>query len=163
MNRRNAIISMAWATGGIFALSSCTQIPTLSYPNLPIKSAGKEELVLISQIILPEDPVHFSSLESREKFVLGWINDLFTKNQIEEFIEQFNDFQIRNPHFSKLKAQEQLQVIIESAKSSTPAAAFLKTLKSISIKHFTTTENYLSQYANYKFIPGRYMGCVKRN
>jgi hypothetical protein len=162
MDRRSAVKTMAWATGGILALSSCTGIPELSYPNIPLKSRDKNITVLVSQCILPENSIEFATLETREQFVLSWINDMLTKKEISVFVSQLEDFKKRQPGFEKLDTEKQLEVLQETANTETAAAKFIKTLKGISIKHFTSTEAYLTQYTNYKFIPGPLVGCIDR-
>ncbi len=162
MDRRSAVKTMAWATGGILALSSCTGIPELSYPNIPLKSRDKDTTVLVSQRILPENPLEFATLETREQFVLSWINDMLTQEEISDFVSQLKDFKKRHHDFEKLDAEQQLELIQKTANTKTAAAKFLKTLKGISIKHFTSTETYLTQYTHYKFIPGPLVGCIDR-
>ena len=37
---------------------------------------------------------------------------------------------------------------------------FINTTKRLSIRHFTTSEFYLTEYLNYEYAPSRYIGCV---
>ncbi len=65
-------------------------------------------------------------------------------------------------YFSNLTSEEQNDLLRKSLEGDDAAANFVKQIKNISVLHFRTTENYMTQYLNYEFIPGRYYGCINR-
>jgi len=154
---------MAWATSGVLALSYCSPLPELAYSRVGLNKKDRNLIVYISLQILSEDPLNFPTRESREEFVFSWINDMFTDqeiNDLEKGLELFKgSFE---GSFSNLSSEEQKNILTSNLKGDDGAANFVKQIKNISVLHFRTTENYMTQYLNYEFIPGRYFGCIKR-
>jgi hypothetical protein len=163
MNRRNAIKSMAWATSGVLALSYCSPLPDLAYSRISLGKKDRNLLIYLSLKIISEDPLNFPSMESREEFVLSWLNDMLTDEELkrlEQGLELFKDS--FKGSFSELSDSDQQKRLIEGLKAEDLSGEFLRQIKNISTLHFRTTENYMTQYLNYEFIPGRYLGCKNR-
>jgi hypothetical protein len=102
-------------------------------------------------------------MESREEFVLSWLNDMLTDEELkrlEQGLELFKDS--FKGSFSELSDSDQQKRLIEGLKAEDLSGEFLRQIKNISTLHFRTTENYMTQYLNYEFIPGRYLGCKNR-
>lgn len=163
MNRRNAIKSMAWATSGVLALSYCSPLPDLAYSRIGLNKNDRNLVVYLSLAILSEDPLNFPTMESRETFVLSWLNDMLTDDELQEFEHGLSLFKERyTGAFSNISETQQKNLLIQTLGGSDLDANFLKQLKNISLIHFRSTENYMTQYLNYEFIPGRYFGCKNR-
>jgi hypothetical protein len=163
MNRRNAIKSMAWATSGVLALSYCSPLPELAYSRVGFNKKDRNLIIYVSLQILSEDPLNFPTRESREEFVFSWINDMFTDEEIKDLEKGLELFKASfDGSFSNLSTEEQNDILRKSLKGDNGAADFVKQIKNISVLHFRTTENYMTQYLNYEFIPGRYFGCINR-
>lgn len=163
MNRRHAIKSMAWATSGVLALSYCSPLPELAYSRIGLNKKDRNLIVYISLQILSEDPLNFPTRESREEFVFSWINDMFTDQEINDFEKGLKLFKASfDGSFSNLTSEDQNDLLRKSLEGDDAAANFVKQIKNISVLHFRTTENYMTQYLNYEFIPGRYYGCMNR-
>ena len=163
MNRRNAIKSMAWATSGVLALSYCSPLPELAYSRVGLNKKDRNLIIYVSLQILSEDPLNFPTRESREEFVFSWINDMYTDQEIKDLEKGLELFKASfDGAFSNLSTDEQNDILRKSLKGDDGAADFVKQIKNISVLHFRTTENYMTQYLNYEFIPGRYFGCINR-
>lgn len=163
MNRRNALRSIGVTTAGVLAYSSCTSVVEISYPNLPIKSKDAQLITLVSLVILPENPLDFPTIETREVFILEWIDQVFDKEQIKAFIESMNAFKNEvGDSFNSISMEEQLNTLRAIIETDSKAVDFIQTVKSISIRHFTTSQTYLTDYVHFEFIPGRYEGCTSR-
>lgn len=154
---------MAWATSGVFALSYCSPMPDLAYSRIALNKKDRNLVIYLSLVILAEDPINFPTMESREEFVLSWMNDMLSDDELKEFekgLQEFNDSY--SGEFSNLSDTDQKKQLIATLYGDGLATGFIKRIKSISLLHFRTTENYMTQYLNYEFIPGRYFGCKNR-
>jgi len=163
MNRRTAIKSMTWAASGTLALSYCSPLPDLAYSRIGLNNNDRNLVVYISLRIIAEDPINFPTQESRELFVLSWLNEMLTEEELTTFKAGLEEFKhTYTGSFSALQEEEQQRLIEDGLRGLSTGALFLKQLKTISLIHFRSTENYMTQYLNYEFIPGRYVGCKNR-
>tara|TARA_B100000945_G_C20186876_1_gene505000 strand:+ start:174 stop:686 length:513 start_codon:yes stop_codon:yes gene_type:complete len=166
--RRKALKNIGLLTGGILAYPySCNLIEEISYSNFPsIKNNQQKLIESICNLILPEDSTNFPTLDPRGYFVLTMCNDCLEKSEREKFLYGFELFQkelstLKKIEFDKLTKKEQYRFVnyaIENKKSD--ASTFLNYLKSFSMLHFETSENYMKNYLNFEFMPGRYLGKV---
>jgi len=169
MKRRNAITNIGFLAGGIFLLPySCDSSPDIVYSNLPL--IKKRDQVLIGKIcnvILPEDQINFSTPEKRDFFVLTMINDCGSSREITILTEGLKSLKTyltkeQKIDFKDPKDEQTIKFIRTEFESKTKISKFLNLLKKYSMLHFETSENYLIQYLNYEFMPGRYYGKVLR-
>ena len=169
MKRRIAIKKVGFLTGGIFLLPyACDSSPEIVYSNLPF--IKKREQVLVGQIcnlILAEDPINFLTPEKRDIFVLTMINDCGSDREISLLTEGLKFFKTylnkkQKIDFKDFKDEQKIKLIKSKFESKTEISDFLNLLKKYSMLHFETSENYLTQYLNYEFMPGRYYGRVVR-
>ena len=169
MKRRNAIKNVGFLTGGIFLLPyACDSTPEIVYSNLPL--IKRREQILIGQIcnvILAEDPINFSTPEKREFFVLTMINDCGSSREINILSEGLKSLKTyltkeQKIDFKDLKSEQTIKFIKTEFESKSKISEFLNLLKKYSMLHFETSENYLTRYLNYEFMPGRYYGKVPR-
>ncbi|MDG2371815.1 MAG: hypothetical protein P8L83_04295 [Flavobacteriaceae bacterium] len=164
MNRRIAIKQIGLLTGGLVILPyACNVEPNIIYYNLPtIKGAQQKTIGHICNIILPEDIINFPTLESRQEFVLTMVNDCYAESKVEKFIKGFDiiSILINEIKFENLSIEEQISFIDKQTKSNDSSSFFLKTLKKYSLLHFESSENYMVDYLNFEFVPGRYLGSV---
>ena len=167
MKRRNALKTMAWATGAAVTLPYyCTPpVEPMVYENLPIEMADRDLINLISNLILPQDREAFPTEESRQQFILTIVNDVFDPVQITDYVygmQQFRAYVSENyeTSFETLDQENQLACIGKVIDCGDEMSFFVSSIKSLSIRHFTTAENYMTQFLNFEFMPGRYLGCV---
>ena len=64
--------------------------------------------------------------------------------------------------FKDLKSEQTIKFIKTEFESKTKISEFFNLLKKYCMLHFETSENYLTRYLNYEFMPGRYYGKVLR-
>lgn len=68
----------------------------------------------------------------------------------------------RNERFEKLQINQKQEFILKGIESNKPEIKmFLNYIKEFSILHFETSENYMKNYLNFEFMPGRYNGKVQ--
>ena len=68
--------------------------------------------------------------------------------------------ELKDLEFGKFSLNEQISFIDKSSLSKNPSSFFIETLKKYSLLHFESSENYMIDYLNFEFIPGRYLGSV---
>ena len=169
IRRRKALKNIGLITGGILTLPyHCSFEPQISYSNFPLLNKKEQDLIAaICDIILPTDFNNFPTLETREHFVLTMINDCLDNERRIEFSVGLNSFQneifeVKKNNFHDLSLDEKNNIVakfINNEKSE--IGIFLNYLKHYSLIHFETSENYMINYLNYEFMPGRYHGGVK--
>ncbi|MDB9835804.1 MAG: hypothetical protein C7M88_03195 [Candidatus Arcticimaribacter sp.] len=167
MKRRSALQKIAWVSGGIAMLPyyCSTQSEITVYNNLPIAISDRNLINLLSNLILPEDPESFPTMESRLDFVLTRVNDGFDSQEISDYLFGMTAFRRHvtatyGASFEDLVEVDQLACIGKTIDCSDEKSFFVSTIKRHSLRHFTTSENYMKKYLNFEFMPGRYNGCV---
>ena len=89
MKRRSAIKHLGVVSGGLILLPcACAEEEVALFSNL--QSVKNNEQLLIGRLsnyILPEDPINFSTPEPRSQFVLTMINDCSSESEIDLFID----------------------------------------------------------------------------
>jgi hypothetical protein len=82
----------------------------------------------------------------------------FLTNGLNSFLTSISPEQ--KIDFSDLLIEEQNKFIGDQLEEKSLISDFLNLLKRYSILHFKTSENYLTQYLKFEFMPGRYLGRV---
>ena len=167
MKRRSALQKIAWVSGGLAMLPyyCSTQSEITVYNNLPIAISDRNLINLLSNLILPEDAESFPTMESRLDFVLTQVNDGFDSQEISDYLFGMTAFRKHvmatyGTSFEDLVELDQLACIGKTIDCSDEKSFFVSTIKRHSLRHFTTSENYMKNYLNFEFMPGRYNGCV---
>lgn len=168
MIRREALKHMGWVTGGVFMLPyACDLTPEISYSNFPLLKKEQQDFIArICSLILTEDPENFPTPEPRGHFVLTMVNDCLDNEQRAEFSQGFKAFQqlfstVKDGAFQELEFEELQKHVLENIEEQeTKVGIFLNYLKTYSLLHFETSENYMKNYLNFEFMPGRYYGKV---
>ena len=167
MKRRSALQKIAWVSGGIAMLPyyCSTQSEITVYNNLPIAISDRNLINLLSNLILPEDTENFPTMESRLDFVLTQVNDGFDSQEVSDYLFGMTAFRKHvmatyGISFEDLVELDQLACIGKTIDCSDEKSFFVSTIKRHSLRHFTTSENYMKNYLNFEFMPGRYNGCV---
>ena len=167
MKRRTAIRNVGLVAGGVFFLPYACVLPTPKvYSNFPLVLSEKQNLVSqICNVILEENSLEFLTPESRVEFVLTMINDCVTSKELAIFIGGLEAFEtaLSPTHelgYETLSQEEQIKFIGNQFEENTLVTDFLKLLKKYSLLHFETSEEYLTEYLNFEFMPGRYFGRV---
>ena len=94
-------------------------------------------------------------------------NDCLLKKERKLFEQGFEFFKSslsseRNGRFEKLQINQKQEFILKGLENNKPEIKmFLSFIKEFSILHFETSENYMKNYLNFEFMPGRYNGKVQ--
>ena len=169
MHRRIALKNIAIITGSTFILPyGCDFETGIVYSNFTsLKKKHLNLIASISEFILPSDIKNFPTPENRLHFIMTMANDCLLKKERKLFEEGFEFFQLslsseRNERFEKLQINQKQEFILEGFENNkTEIKIFLDFMKEFSILHFETSENYMKNYLNFEFMPGRYNGKVQ--
>ena len=169
MLRRIALKNMALITGSTFILPfGCDFESEMVYSNFT--SFTKKQfglLASISEFILPCDTNNFPTPENRLHFIMTMANDCLFKKERKLFKQGFELFQsslssIRDESHEALNKNRTEKLILKGSENNKPQIKiFLDFLKEFSILHFETSENYMKNYLDFEFMPGRYNGKVQ--
>ena len=169
MLRRIALKNMALITGSTFILPfGCDFESEMVYSNFT--SFTKKQfglLASISEFILPCDTNNFPTPENRLHFIMTMANDCLFKKERKLFKQGFELFQsslssIRDESHEALNKNRTEKLILKGFENNKPQIKiFLDFLKEFSILHFETSENYMKNYLDFEFMPGRYNGKVQ--
>ena len=167
MNRRNALKNMGFFTGGLTLIPySCSLTPEFVFKRLANVKKEQQDLIgWICNCILPEDLENFPTPESRQFFVLTKINDCESTAIILRFLEGLESFQLalsptKEITIDSLTPEEQFVFLSLQFDQKGTIKTFLEILKNYSLLHFETSENYMKNYLDFEFMPGRYLGDV---
>ena len=166
MLRRIALKNIAIITGSTFILPyGCDFETGIVYSNfIGFKKKHLNLIASISEFILPSDMKNFPTPENRLHFIMTMANDCLLKKERKLFEQGFEFFKLslsseRNERFEKLQINQKQEFILKGIESNKPEIKmFLNFIKEFSILHFETSENYMKNYLNFEFMPGRYNG-----
>ena len=165
MERRLAIKSLVLSSGALLTLPYCSN-ENNKYSNINLKDSELKTISDVSDFILNDNQYEFPTPDKREDFILNTINYCYKNDEIEKILDGFSKFKTEvkyygNKKFNDLTIIDKKTIISAGFNSNNNLKFFLENLKSLSLKHFTTSENYMKNYLNYEFIPNRYLGTVK--
>ncbi len=169
MNRRNALKTLAIASGGLITLPFWMGCGTDDKPATHLTSFSFREQKLIAAVtdtIIPAaSSVGALSMEV-DKFLQKLIDDCYTKEVQDNVKTQLRELEIsaKSSHKKSFadSSQSQRQQLLLSFSSSADKQKkdFFDLMKSETIRGFTTSKEVMQKYLNYKIAPGHYFGCV---
>ncbi len=163
MRRRKALQSIAMGIGGVATLSHCnTFIPSVSQ----LQEKDEQFIGLISESILPSKSISFPTPEPRLEFLANQLEGGLTSTQFEEYKSGLEEFKKSIDDsfaqaFDKLSAYQHHEILTKALASEGSLGFFMQKTRQWSLRHFITSENYMTNYLGYEFLPNRYLGCVR--
>lgn len=172
MERRKAVQNLALIAGGIAFLPGCSLEETEPVFDRLALVPGDYRLVSeVSSAILPQGESPIETLEPTADFVLTMVNDVFSEKESIRYVRGLGLFKqlIKDEYqkaFSELNAQQHVLLFTEITHSDIYPKTlkfFLSATKQLTIRHFTSSEYFMSEKLDFEFAPGRYKGNVDRN
>ena len=165
MKRRLAIKSIVLSSGALLTLPYCSN-ENYKYSNLNLIDSELKTISDVSKFILKDNQYKFPTPDKRGDFILNTINYCYKNDEIKKFLDGFSKFKTEvkyygNKKFNDLSIIDKKSIITIGFNSNNNLNFFIENIKSLSLRHFTTSENYMKNYLNYEFIPNRYLGTVK--
>jgi hypothetical protein len=162
MKRRKAIQTIAMGVGGLGILSQCTSMPTL--PQL-LKKKDQNLLGLLTEAILPSKREDFPTPETRMQFILNQLGEELTTEEFDRYMMGLEIFkglveQTFLSSYEELDFDTQNYTIQRALGHPGELGYFMQKNRKWSMRHFMTSERYMTEFLNYEFIPNRHLGCV---
>jgi hypothetical protein len=134
------------SSGSLITLPYCSS-ENFKYSNLNLIDSELETISYVSDFILKDNQYNFPTPDKRVDFILNTINYCYKNEEIKNLI------------ICQLLIKK--SIISNGFNSNDSLNFFFENIKSLSLRHFTTSESYMKNYLNYEFIPNRYLGTVK--
>ncbi len=162
MKRRDAVYTITLSITGVASLTHCTSSPS---EKSKIDHKDKELINSISKAILPLKSESFKTPESRIEFILNQVEGGLTGKEIEKYksglLNLKNQITTSNPAgFDSFNFKIKNQILLNALDSEYDIGFFMRKTRQWSIRHFMTSEEFMTKYLKYEFIPGRHLGCV---
>jgi len=169
LNRREAVQNILIASAGTVLITSCAEsnvIEFLADDKLSLNGRHKRYLDKISETFLPVSGIS-DKIGRPSEFILTMLNDLMKTEEVEQFAIGFDQYKLlMETSQLKIKSSEPREIfyVVESAIEAIPPQEelvfFINTTKDMSVWHFVSSEYYMSEYLDYKLIPGTFQGCT---
>ncbi len=162
MNRRKAIQTITLGVGGLGLLNHCTSTPTTP----PILEEKDQKLVeLLTEAILPSKSEEFPTPETRMEFILNQMGGTLIAEELEGYKNGLTIFkglvdQTFLEPYEALDFEVQDYTVQRALAHPGDLGYFMGKNREWSLRHFMTSERYMTEFLNYEFIPNRYLGCV---
>tara|TARA_B100001057_G_scaffold133537_1_gene132938 strand:- start:4903 stop:5397 length:495 start_codon:yes stop_codon:yes gene_type:complete len=162
MKRRDAVYTITLSITGVASLTHCTSSPS---EKSKIDHKDKELINSISKAILPLKSESFKTPESRIEFILNQVEGGLNGKEIEKYksglLNLKNQITTSNPAgFDFLNFKIKNQILLNALDSENDIGFFMRKTRQWSLRHFMTSEEFMTKYLKYEFIPGRHLGCV---
>ncbi|MFL2632280.1 MAG: gluconate 2-dehydrogenase subunit 3 family protein [Candidatus Marivariicella sp.] len=167
MNRRKAFQNILMLTCGSALITSCKFENSIYYSNVKFDLVELEFIDNLISSILPINHMNIYTPESTANFVLTMLNDCYDQIDVNKFKSGLRLFQllIQNKFKKTIEnvSSDDINPILNEIENlrnhNENIRFFVKNLKDLSIRHFTTSEYYLTKQLDYEFIPGPNFGC----
>lgn len=168
MKRRQAIQNIALITSGIALMPACNFENAPVFENVPLERGQWTLIEQLTGAILPKGELEITTPESTPQYVLTMLNDCYGPEDIQQYLAGIKAFQkhLKEKHgssFAKLDSEQQMAALegIGNAESTPEELQyFLSTTKRLTVRHFTTSEYFMTNYLDFEFAPARFNGCV---
>lgn len=162
MKRRKAIQTIALGSGGLGLLDHCTFISNVP----PVLEEKDQHLVsLLTEAILPVKSEEFPTPETRMEFILNQMGGTLIAEELEGYKNGLTIFkgvveQTFLEPYEVLDFEVQDYTVRRALAHPGDLGYFMGKNREWSLRHFMTSERYMTEFLNYEFIPNRYLGCV---
>ena len=162
MNRKKAIQTMILGAGSIGIFCYCEF--NISIPSI-LKKSDEDLVSLLSEAILPSKNNEFPTPESRIQFILNQLGGGLTSQEFGSYnrgLKRFKGLIERTflKTYQDLDSDIQNFTIQRALYDNGDLGYFMQKNRQWSLRHFTTSERYMTEFLNYEFIPTRHLGCV---
>ena len=168
MERRKAIKGIALSLGSMVSLPTwasgwnSTTIATTFHPKI-----GNETLLaeLVETIIPSTNTLGAKGLDVH-KFIQKMIADCYEKPAQESFeknLRNIDPLSIKafGKPFAEGDTTQRINFLLSLSKSEDKDTQdFYKTLRSLTLQGYTSSEYYMTKFTDYEMAPARYFGCV---
>ena len=168
MKRRKAIQNLALMAGGIALLPGCSlEEKEPVFDQLALEPGDYRLISQVSEAILPQGETPIETMEPTADFVLTMVNDVYSIKESTRFVRGLGLFKqlIKDEYqktFTELNTQQHILLFTEITHSPIYPKSlkyFLSTTRQLTIRHYTSSQFFMSEKLDFEFAPGRYLGC----
>lgn len=162
MKRRRAVQTIVLGIGGAAPFSHCTS-PSSVFLNL--KNEDKTLISIMSEIILPSKSRLFPTPETRLEFIVNQVDGVLSQEEIEKYQKGLSTIkrlieETYSKEYDAIDFVTQETIVLRALGLPDEAGFFMRKNRQWSLRHFMTSERYMTEYFNYEFIPNRHLGCA---
>ena len=162
MKRRDAVYAITLGMTGVASLTHCSSSPSIK-PEIDQKD--KELINSISKTILPLKSESFKTPELRIEFIINQVEGALTEKEIETYKSGLSNLKNQitafNPSgFNSLNFKSKSEIILKAIELENDIGFFIRKTRQWSLRHFMTSEEFMTKFLKYEFIPVRHLGCV---
>jgi len=170
MNRREAIRTILLASAGTVFLTNCTEanvVELLVDGRLQLDGRHRQYLAAISETILPIEGIS-ENIPEPVGFIMTMLNDCHSPEEVRRFAEGFEQYK-KLMEESRLRIRSSdpeevlpaVQQVLESTPPPEALVFFINTTQGLSIRNLMSSKYYLTEYRNYRLVPGEWDGCAE--
>lgn len=168
MKRRKAVQNLALITGSIALMPGCSlEEKEPVFDQMSLEPGDVRLVELIAEAVLPKSGIAVETPEPTSHFILNMVNDCYREREITRFSRGLQLFKqlIKDEYqkpFKELNPAQHILLFTEVKNSPIYPKSlkyFLSTIKSLSVRHFTSSSFFMTQKLDFEFAPGRYLGC----
>jgi hypothetical protein len=162
MKRRDAVYAITLGVTGVASLTQYSSSPSIK---LKIDQNDKELINSISKTILPLKSESFKTPELRIEFIVNQVEGALTEKEIETYKSGLSNLKNQitafNPSgFNSLNFKSKSEIILKAIELKNDIGFFIRKTRQWSLRHFMTSEEFMTEFLKYEFIPGRHLGCI---
>ena len=162
MKRRDAVYAITLGMTGFASLTQCSLPPSIK-PKIDQKD--KELINSISKTILPLKSESFKTPELRIEFIVNQVEGALTEKEIETYKSGLSNLKNQitasnSSGFNSLNFKSKCEIIFKVIELENDIGFFIRKTRQWSLRHFMTSEEFMTEFLKYEFIPGRHLGCV---
>ena len=162
MKRRDAVYAITLGMTGVASLTHCSSSPSIK-PEIDQKD--KELINSISKTILPLKSESFKTPELRIEFIVNQVEGALTEKEIETYKSGLSNLKKQitasnSSGFNSLNFKSKCEIIFKVIELENDIGFFMRKTRQWSLRHFMTSEEFMTKFLKYEFIPGILLGCV---
>ncbi len=168
MKRRKAVQNLAMIAGGIAMLPGCSlEEKEPVFDALALEPGDYSLVDLMCKAILPNEDAPIDTPERPVDFVLTMVNDVYKEQDVARYVRGLGLFKqlIKDEYqkpFAELNTEQHVLLFTEITHSDIYPKSlkyFLSTTKRLTVRHYTSSQFFMSEKLDFEFAPGRYLGC----
>jgi hypothetical protein len=171
MKRRESLKVLLASSGALLSLPGWAQNWTLSDVSVHTSGFSADHQLLLTSIadtIIPGGNSIGAIAVGVDKFLFKLIDDCHTTEMQEKIKSVLTALDAKaqtqyKKSFPTCDQNEREQLVLAMSSDGGAGEEVMKTLKSETIRGFTTSREVLVDYYKYKTVPGHYYGCVDIN
>lgn len=144
--------------------------PAIALKHLKLDGDEEKLVTEVCETIIPATDTPGAKDTFTHLFVLRMVDDMYPKEEQDQFVKGMKEFdKLSEKKYDKsfveaspAQREELLASIINNDTNDVSAdvAAFLKTMKKLTVQGYMSSKYYLSNVRVYKLVPGKFYGCI---